>query len=275
MPEQLYADARAVIEAARRMAEQGRAKCWITPPRTNQGMDGLVAWAYLMGAVSMLKILMGDFTPEPWTEDYDHEARLTELLNQFHATRLEQRTAAWVRTRIGERHMHSRERAMRLLEEAIELAQAENISSDAVRRQVDHVYCRPPGEPAQEASGVATCLFAWCAATGNTVVGLATSELERIEAKPLDQIRGSLARKADADLVTVVQDANGDAPVTGNQTADSPNIQERRATLLVKIYTASKTEEIPFVIPTRGVTKLRDGIHIRIEESDARTEDRS
>ncbi len=38
----------------------------------------------------------------------------------------EARVANWVETRIGTQHMHPRERAMRLLEEAVELAQAES-----------------------------------------------------------------------------------------------------------------------------------------------------
>jgi hypothetical protein len=117
---------------------------------------------------------------------------------------LEERVAAWVRTCIGEAHMHSRERAMRLLEEAVELAQAEGITAALVAKQVQHVYSRPPGGPGEEAAGVAVCLLGWCAATGHRFADLALAEVERIEAKPLDRILGSLARKADADLVTCV-----------------------------------------------------------------------
>lgn len=117
---------------------------------------------------------------------------------------MEDRVAAWVRSRIGEDHMYSRERAMRLLEEAVELAQAEGIQIGMIERQARHVFGRPPGEPAQEAAGVAVCLLAWCAATGHRLNELAMAEIERIEAKPLDQIRGSLARKADADLISAV-----------------------------------------------------------------------
>jgi hypothetical protein len=114
---------------------------------------------------------------------------------------LEVRVAVWVKTRLGPDHMQRRERAMRLLEEAIELAQAEGLTIDQVVKQADHVFMRPAGEPSQEAAGVAVTLLAWCAATGNTFADLGLAEIERIEAKPLDQIRGSLARKEDADLV--------------------------------------------------------------------------
>ncbi len=117
---------------------------------------------------------------------------------------LEDRVAHWVRTRLGAENLHHRERSMRLLEEAIELAQAEGITPDQVAKQVAHVFARPSGEPSQEAAGIAVCLLGWCAATGNSLLDLAHREIERIEAKPVEQIRGSLARKADADLVTCV-----------------------------------------------------------------------
>lgn len=47
----------------------------------------------------------------------------------------------------------------------------------------------------------ALTLLGWCASTGNRMLDLAVAEIERIEAKPLEEIQGSLARKADADLV--------------------------------------------------------------------------
>lgn len=114
---------------------------------------------------------------------------------------LEARVKQWVETRIGDKHMASGERAMRLLEEAIELAQAEGITLDMVNRQADYVFSRPVGDSSQEAAGVAVCLLGWCAATGRTMLGLAQQELRRIEEKPISQIRGSVARKTDKDLI--------------------------------------------------------------------------
>ena len=105
-------------------------------------------------------------------------------------TELQSRVAEWVRTRIGESHLHPRERAMRLLEEAVELAQSEGISSQQAHAQVNHVFGRDPGVPSQEAAGVAVCLLGWCAATGHDIEVLTKQELCRIEAKPLSQIRG-------------------------------------------------------------------------------------
>ncbi len=121
---------------------------------------------------------------------------------------LESRVAEWVRTRISADHMTPKERAMRLLEEAIELAQAEGITWGQAKKQVGHVYSRPNGEAYQEAGGVAVCLLGWCASRGERMLDVALTEVERIEAKPIEQIRGSLARKADSDLVTVTEEKN-------------------------------------------------------------------
>ncbi len=113
----------------------------------------------------------------------------------------EDRVKAWVVSRIGPAHMNRRERAMRLLEEATELCQAEGIAFALIQKQVKHVLSRPSGEAQQEAGGVAVCLLGWCAAVDATLHEIALAEILRIEAKPLSEIRGSLARKSDAGLV--------------------------------------------------------------------------
>jgi len=117
---------------------------------------------------------------------------------------LEDRMKEWVISRIGVEHMNPRERAMRLLEEAIELAQAEGVSEGQVTAQARHVFNRPAGDPESEAGGVAVCLLAWCASREKYLQVLAELEMDRIESKPVDQIRGSVARKQDSDLVTCI-----------------------------------------------------------------------
>lgn len=68
------------------------------------------------------------------------------------------------------------------------------------------MFSRPAGNPTQEAGGVAVCLLAWCASTRQKLEDVVLREVMRIEAKPLKEIRGSLARKQDVDLVTVVKE---------------------------------------------------------------------
>lgn len=113
---------------------------------------------------------------------------------------LEERVAEWVRTRLGGGAMNPRERALRLLEEACELAQAEGVPEDLAAKQVAHVYSRPPGESRQEAGGVAVTLMGWCASTGHRLEDLAVAELERIERRPPVEIQGSETRKRDLTL---------------------------------------------------------------------------
>jgi hypothetical protein len=137
------------------------------------------------------------------------DAEWKQLCDSGDGSDRERRVAEWIRTRIGEVNLQPRERAMRILEEAIELAQAEGITHEQVQRQAGYVFSRSAGDPLQEASGIAICLLGWCAATENTFDALADAEITRIEEKPIDQIRGSLARKADADLVCTVDESEG------------------------------------------------------------------
>lgn len=118
---------------------------------------------------------------------------------------LEGRVSAWVISRIGGDHMQPIERAMRNLEESLELAQTEGVTLEQANKQAQHVFGRPAGDPVQEAGGVAVCLLAWCAARGVRLLDVALREVERIESKPIAEIRGSLARKADEDLVVCVK----------------------------------------------------------------------
>jgi hypothetical protein len=48
-----------------------------------QRRGNVVLDSYLTGAAEALKLLAGDRTPEPFSEDYDHEKRLDELLQLY------------------------------------------------------------------------------------------------------------------------------------------------------------------------------------------------
>lgn len=119
----------------------------------------------------------------------------------------ERRIAKWVTLRLGADHMTRQERAVRLLEEAVELAQAEGIERSMVERLVAHVYSREPGTPEGELAGVAVTVLAYCAAVGLKFCPVALAEIERIEEVPGERIMASLRRKAAAGLLTVKYDA--------------------------------------------------------------------
>lgn len=132
----------------------------------------------------------------------------TEALNHwrqaFDQTHLENRVREWVVSRIGPEHMTTRERAMRLLEEAIELAQAEGVTREQVDCQVAYTYSSKPGDPRQEASGVAICLYGWASAAGATLQEIGLAEMERIEARSAAEVQERLARKVKGTVITVV-----------------------------------------------------------------------
>ena len=108
--------------------------------------------------------------------------------------------ADWVRRCFGDEAMSPHERACRVLEEAIELAQAEGVSKEIVAKSVDYVYNHPAGDPQQEGGGVACTLLAWCACHGFTFEGVADAELARVTVKPPEHFRKRQQRKADAGM---------------------------------------------------------------------------
>lgn len=84
---------RQIIEASRNMARNSRdymipelKKLGVTEAQARSQITArmdLVLDCYLTGAAEMLKMLFGDFEPEPWAEEYDHESRLRELLTRY------------------------------------------------------------------------------------------------------------------------------------------------------------------------------------------------
>jgi hypothetical protein len=81
------------------------------------------------------------------------------------------------------------ERAIRLLEEAVELAQSECVPRIAAERVIARVFDRPGGNPRKEASQVALTLGAYCEWKGWDPVDLASEEADRVESIPIEQWR--------------------------------------------------------------------------------------
>ena len=125
----------------------------------------------------------------------------------------QRRVGNWVRTRFGDGAMARHERAMRLLEEAIELAQAEGITPTEIDRLTANVFHKPAGAPSQEAAGVGVCLLAWAAGAGEDLWSLIEQEIERIESKPVEYFRARHRIKSDAGIAL----AAGDSKDYGSQ----------------------------------------------------------
>lgn len=124
---------------------------------------------------------------------------------------LSARTKLWVVSRFGEGAMDRQERATRVLEEAIELAQAEGVGEARAKRLMEHVYSRPKGEPNQEAAGTMVCLLAWAAAANYNLYGLAITELCRIESYSVEYFQKRLKAKSDAGLAKPMDIADEEA----------------------------------------------------------------
>jgi hypothetical protein len=96
------------------------------------------------------------------------------------------------------------ERALRLLEEACELAQALNVTRDDAIRLVNYVYNRPVGNPGQEVAGTMVTLAAVACAAGIDLEGVVLAEADRIERPEIiEKIRNRQEEKR-AALVTGV-----------------------------------------------------------------------
>jgi hypothetical protein len=89
----------------------------------------------------------------------------------------------WALRCFGERSMTLPERAARVLEEAIELAQAEGLSLEACGDLARFVYAKPAGDPAQEVGGIAVTLLCYCQVKGLSGEAAEVAEIRRVLSK--------------------------------------------------------------------------------------------
>lgn len=85
---------------------------------------------------------------------------------------------------------------MRVLEEALELAQAEGVDLATAQRVATRTFSRPVGDRKQEAAQVAVTLLAWSAGAESNLSTLIANELTRIETpEVMERIRQKQAQK--------------------------------------------------------------------------------
>lgn len=111
------------------------------------------------------------------------------------------RVIAWGTRVLGKAIMESRwERVMRLLEEALELAQVEKISVAEVDFLVKRVFSRPVGEFTNEVGGVMVCMVALAHAAQIDLIEILSKEVDRIEKLDPEAVRAKQRRKWDAGV---------------------------------------------------------------------------
>jgi hypothetical protein len=84
--------------------------------------------------------------------------------------------------------MDKHERAMRMLEEALELAQASGVTAPEISVIFEHVWSRPVGNIGQEHAGVMISLLSSATANGIYLEDVTQAEIDRIWAVPLETI---------------------------------------------------------------------------------------
>lgn len=105
----------------------------------------------------------------------------------------QERAGAWVNSTFGERSLKDRgERARRVLEEAVELAQAAGLGRGDAEAVLADVYARQPGDVGQEVGGLMNTLGALCAGLDVDLAAQTEAEMVRVE-RP--EIVGKCRRK--------------------------------------------------------------------------------
>lgn len=90
----------------------------------------------------------------------------------------------WVQECFGPDQASSIEqRALRLMEEVVELAQVSNCNKQQLHHLIEYVYRRESGNQAQEIGGVALCLMAYGAAAELSIDACELQELNRVLSK--------------------------------------------------------------------------------------------
>jgi hypothetical protein len=107
----------------------------------------------------------------------------------------------WALRCFGSDHVtNTPERALRCLEEAVELAQALGVPMDTAKLCVDTVYKRPVGDPDQEIGGVLHTVAILCEATDRNGAELHEREVRRVLNKPPKDYAARNQEKLDLGL---------------------------------------------------------------------------
>jgi NTP pyrophosphatase (non-canonical NTP hydrolase) len=107
----------------------------------------------------------------------------------------------WACRSFGTEHVYNFPiRALRVAEEAVELAQAYRIPKEKMLDLVEIVYSRPPGEPDQELGGVAMTAEVLAAAHGHDLNAYFEIELRRVLAKSTEHFARRNQDKIDIGL---------------------------------------------------------------------------
>ncbi len=86
----------------------------------------------------------------------------------------------WAKTTFGPVALDPPERAARVVEEAVEVAQCLGVSKDILHRIVDRTYARPVGDLFNELGAVLLCTYSLCALIESNPMELLFREANRV-----------------------------------------------------------------------------------------------
>lgn len=110
--------------------------------------------------------------------------------------RLQEDCTAWVTDAFGsECATNTKERALRVLEEAVELAQSLDVTKEEAERVLNRTFTREVGETAQEVAGLQFTLMVLALRLGLNPVVECIRELTRVRGIPLSHFRNKHANK--------------------------------------------------------------------------------
>lgn len=112
---------------------------------------------------------------------------------------MQNQAAQLVDSRFGLQALISKtERAKRVVEEALELAQAVGVDQEECMLIMEHVFFRPVGEISQEHAGVMVSLLASAVANDLDLEAVTQEEIKRVWSIPEDVLQAKLALKRKA-----------------------------------------------------------------------------
>ncbi|AMB48322.1 hypothetical protein [Methylobacterium sp. AMS5] len=126
---------------------------------------------------------------------------MSKVINFFTGLGRDRRQAitfSWCKAAFGP--VTRKVRVERVLEEAIELAQAEGYPLGRIERLAAKVYARPPGDPAQEVGGIGIAILAYCGAAELSADECEATEVARVLSKPIEHFRERHQHKIDEGL---------------------------------------------------------------------------
>lgn len=107
----------------------------------------------------------------------------------------------WAIRSFGREHVYdTRIRALRVAEEAVELAQAAGVKADQMHRLVGIVYGRPAGDPILEIGGVLMTTYILAARLSFDPEDIFVDELQRVLQKPVEHYAKRNREKLDLGL---------------------------------------------------------------------------